>query len=353
MSVGQKSGKRLSSDDSVAASLVSGILSAAKLVGLDVAACLSTTSISDAALLTPTSRVDFTSCARLLSSIQDAAKDDGIGLSIGRELAFSSYNALGYAAANGNTLYDALLLLPRYESLIVTLANTEIIHLEKNVEVYWSLKGGQYMAMLEDVFFASWVTLGKLLAGTDKLALAVHFTHQAPGNLSSWNDTFGSDLLFDQDMAKVIFSKNSLALPILQSDPFVHQVMAKEAAHLTAAINDPSTASKVASWLRKQLPLGEPNQKALACHLNVSERTLRRYLQRENTSYQELLDDVREERANYYLLQTSLPIHEISRLLGYQHLTAFNAAYKRWTGSTPGSERSATTSPASSTTGHT
>lgn len=349
MSVGQKTSKQPSSDDSVAASLVCGILSAAKSIGLDLSSCLHIVALGDTALQTPTSRVDFTIFKQLLCAIQATAQDDDIGLRLGRELAFSSYNALGYAAANGETLYDALRLLPQYESLVVTSANTEIIDLEENMEVRWSLKNGQYIAIVEDMFFASWITLGTLLAGTEKLALAVHFTHQAPAVINSWHDTFGSDLVFDQDMARIIFSKKVLALPILQSDPFVHQVMTKEAAHLAAAISNASIASKVTNWLVKHLPQGEPHQRALASHLNMSERTLRRYLQRENTSYQKLLDDVRAERANYYLFQTSLPIHEISRLLGYQHLTAFNAAYKRWTGSTPGSERSATTSPSSIT----
>ena len=348
MGVGQKCSNRLNSDDSVAASLVSGILSAAELIGLDASNFLNSTPISRSALQIPTSRVDFTLFRQLLCTIEETANDDALGLRIGRELAFSSYNALGYAAANGATLYDALRLLPQYESLVVTSASTQVIDREKYVEVHWSLKCGQYMAILEDIFFASWVTLGTLLAGIDKLAQTVHFTHQAPAKLNMWHDIFCTDLLFDQNMARIFYSKDILALPILQSDPFVHQVMTKEAAQLAARIHDSSITTKVADWLRKQLPLGEPSQQALAAHLNMSERTLRRYLQRESTSYQALLDGVREERAHYYLQDTSLSIHEISRLLGYQHLTAFNAAYKRWTGSTPGSARSAARSPSPS-----
>ncbi|MBK6512254.1 MAG: helix-turn-helix domain-containing protein, partial [Haliea sp.] len=65
------------------------------------------------------------------------------------------------------------------------------------------------------------------------------------------------------------------------------------------------------------------------------QRTLRRHLQQEDTTYQALLDTVRRERASYYLHQTALSLQEISSRLGYQHLTAFNAAYKRWTGRTP------------------
>ncbi len=339
MTVGQKSRKWMSTGDTVAASLVSGVLSGIESIGLDVSACLMSTAIDEAALLTPTSRVDFTSFAKLLSSIQDVANDAGVVVCIGRELAFSSFNALGYAAANGKTLFDALLLLPKYESLVMTQAHTEIVELEESVEVHWSMKGGQYLAMLEGLFFASWITLGKLLSGTDELIMAVHFTHQAPEDIDSWRETFGSNLLFNQNIAKVIYSKGSLALPIMQPDPFVHQVMTKEADDLVFAINDPCVAAKVTNWMIRQLPRGEPDQKMLAGHMNMSERTLRRYLHQENTSYQQILDNVREERATYYLIQTSLSILDISMLLGYQQLTAFNAAYKRWTGYTPGSTR--------------
>lgn len=340
MNIGQKTRKKMTSDNTVAASLVSGVLSAVALIGLDVADSVEAAGIDEVTLLNPTSRVDFASFAHLLLSIQDLAEDDGIGLRIGRELALSSYNALGYAAANGETLFDALMLLPKYESLVVSLASTEVIDRGSCVEVCWSMTGGRYLAILEGLFFASWVTLGELLASNANLITAVHFTHGVPDSLDLWNDTFGSKILFDQPVAKVLFSKSTLALPVSQPDPFIYQVMTKEAECLKAAIHGPGLVTRVATWLAKQLPLGEPDQKNLACHLNMSERTLRRHLQLENTSYQEILDRVREERATYYLAQTSLSIQQISTLLGYQHLTAFNAAYKRWMGTTPGSTRS-------------
>lgn len=341
MNIGQKTRKGLNSDNTVAASLVSGVLSAAELIGLDVSSCVKASGIDETALLVPTSRVDFENFTHLLLSIQNLANDDGVGLRIGRELALSSYNALGYAAANGETLFDALMLLPKYESLVVSLASTEVIDRGTCVEVRWSMTGGRYLAILEGLFFASWVMLGELLAGDNvNLTSAVHFTHGAPDNLDLWSDTFGSNLLFDQPVAKVLFSKSALALPVSRPDPFIYQVMTKEAECLKAAINSPCLVTRVSTWLTKQLPLGEPEQKNLACHLNLSERTLRRHLQLENTSYQEILDRVREERATYYLAHTSLSIQEISTLLGYQHLTAFNAAYKRWNGTTPGSTRS-------------
>lgn len=328
----------MNSDNNVAASLVTGVLAAVESLGLDLNAadCLKAAGIDEKALHNPTSRVGFSCFTNLLLLIQKHAGDDGIGLRIGRELALSSYNALGYAAANGETLFDALRLLPEYESLVVSLANTEVVECGTSVEVHWSMSGGHYFAMLEGLFFASWVTLGELLASQSLQNIAVHFTHEAPGNLDIWHDTFGTSIRFDQPVAKVIYRQSTLALPISRSDPFIYQVMTKEAECLKAAINGPSLVTRIATWLTEQLPQGEPDQKRLACHLNMSERTLRRRLQQESVSYQVILDRVRKERANYYLEQTSLPIQEIAALLGYQHLTAFNAAYKRWMGSTPG-----------------
>ena len=318
------------------------MLAAVESLGLDLdaAACLNAAAIDENALHNPTSRVGFACFTNLLLLIQTHTGDDGIGLRIGRELALSSYNALGYAAANGETLFDALRLLPEYESLVVSLANTEVVEHDSSVEVLWSMTGGQYFAMLEGLFFASWVTLGELLANQSLSNIAVHFTHEAPETLGIWHDTFGSNIQFDQPVAKVVYSRSTLALPISRSDPFLYQVMTKEAECLKAAINGPSLITRVATWLTEQLPQGEPDQKRLACHLNMSERTLRRRLQQENVSYQLILDRVRQQRATYYLAQTSLPIQEIATLLGYQHLTAFNAAYKRWMGMTPGQARS-------------
>lgn len=339
MATGQKNKKQASFDDTVAASLVSGVLAGAVSLGADESVCLSSAGLSKDLLASPTARVDFSEFSALLQVIGRLMKDEASGVRLGGKLAVSSFNALGYAAASCNTLFDALHLIPKYESLVMTLGNTEIIERNERVEALWSMKGGQYMGLLEDLFLATWITLGKLLTGHDQPAMQVSFTHQSPKELSIWYDVFGSNLLFNQEVAGIRCDADVLALPILQSDPFVHSVMTKEADGLASAIKELSVAAQVTNWLIKQLPNGEPDQKLLASTLNLSERTLRRRLQQENTTYQRILDSVREERATYYLSETTLSLLDISMLLGYQQLTAFNAAYKRWTGCTPGSQR--------------
>lgn len=68
---------------------------------------------------------------------------------------------------------------------------------------------------------------------------------------------------------------------------------------------------------------------------NVSARTLIRYLREEGTTYQQLLDSVREELACWLLLQTDLPVEAVAERLGYEDTSNFSRTFRRWVGVTP------------------
>ena len=59
---------------------------------------------------------------------------------------------------------------------------------------------------------------------------------------------------------------------------------------------------------------------------------MRRRLQEEDTSYQEILDDVRAELASRYLTKEKRGIEEVAFLLGFSDPSAFTKAFRRWTG---------------------
>ena len=55
----------------------------------------------------------------------------------------------------------------------------------------------------------------------------------------------------------------------------------------------------------------------------------------EDTSYKELLDDVRHLLAKRYLDNKQLSIQEIAFTLGYSDIANFRRAFKRWQGMAP------------------
>jgi len=74
---------------------------------------------------------------------------------------------------------------------------------------------------------------------------------------------------------------------------------------------------------------------AIANTLCMTSRNLRRRLEAEGTSYQALLDGVRQSLARDYLNHSLLGVDDIAVALGFSDAAAFRHAFKRWTGITP------------------
>ena len=77
------------------------------------------------------------------------------------------------------------------------------------------------------------------------------------------------------------------------------------------------------------------DQDAVACHLGVSRRTLRRRLDAEGTSFHELTEVCRRNVGHALLVRSELPMIEIALRLGYSDHTAFSRAFSRWFGASP------------------
>lgn len=329
---------------SVASSLFDGIFSAAESISLPIKQHLAHKQITKMGEVTK--RIDIELFRQLILVLEQVNHDGNMGIKLGSQLGISSFSALGYAAASCSTLWDALLLIPKYESIVITLGKTEIVMDDQQVEVYWTMKEGQYLSLLEDLFLSSWLTLAQFFSGQrlvdgmgiNRGGISFHFTHSEPEKLADWQLFFGKLLSFNQEKAGVKFDKSLLNLELLQPDSYINEVMMKEAKELSSKLTEP-LSEQIASLLLMKLPLGEFEQKQLAQTLSMSERTLRRRLQDEGVNFKSLLEKVRRDKANYYLTETSLSLWDIATQLGYKQLTTFNAAYKRWTGKTPASQR--------------
>jgi AraC-like DNA-binding protein len=80
---------------------------------------------------------------------------------------------------------------------------------------------------------------------------------------------------------------------------------------------------------------GDSGIDAIAKRLGMSTRSLQRRLAEEQTGYNDLLAEVREEFAKRYLARGTLTASEVAYLIGFTEPPAFFKAFKRWTGLTP------------------
>jgi AraC-like DNA-binding protein len=125
---------------------------------------------------------------------------------------------------------------------------------------------------------------------------------------------------------------------IVSHDPIVAGFLERELEHQLQSVCGALTV-EVDRCLRVRLEDGLTMQE-VAKGFGMSERTLRRRLEDEGTSFRERLDRVRELRA-LELMQTH-QVQEIATLVGFQDARAFQRAFRRWTGKSPTELRSQT-----------
>ncbi len=92
---------------------------------------------------------------------------------------------------------------------------------------------------------------------------------------------------------------------------------------------------KVLDYLMKNSYLGILSLEDVAANFNMTARSLQRRLQNESVTFQQLADSVRKSLALHYLESGKYQLKEISHILGYNELSAFSRAFKRWTGKAP------------------
>jgi AraC-like DNA-binding protein len=121
--------------------------------------------------------------------------------------------------------------------------------------------------------------------------------------------------------------------------------MTKAVSEQTAAVilepvqGEAGIVAQVRASIASQLAQDRASLPLIARDLNLSPRTLQRKLSDANTSFQQLLDQTRQALAQGYLLRPDLSLADIAFLLGYQDQSAFNHAFREWTGGSPGSYR--------------
>ncbi|WP_420149660.1 AraC family transcriptional regulator [Spirosoma sp.] len=124
--------------------------------------------------------------------------------------------------------------------------------------------------------------------------------------------------------------------PILTANYELQQILLQKASSLLNTFGANQLLNeRILNYLIANAYLGIPSLEEIAANFNTSSRSLQRKLQEEGVTYQQLADSIRKSLAVHYLESGKYPIKEISYLLGYNELSAFSRAFKRWTGSTP------------------
>ncbi|WP_353232747.1 AraC family transcriptional regulator [Pseudomonas helleri] len=260
-----------------------------------------------------------------------------IGLELGRRMHVSSYGMLGYALLTSATLGDALRLALRYPALLGTLFE---LSLKIEDDQVWFCadhyhEDPQLAVFNAQLCLVSLKVICEDLIGQPLPLLAARFAHSKPDYHARYQHTFNCPRLFDAPDNAFAFAKQWLEYPLPLANTITHQAMAERCRKQNLEFTGRQTwLSRIRQLLAAQLNAA-PGLEGLAEQMNCSPRTLRRHLHDAGCSYQELLDELRFERAKLLLHETEWPIYRIADTLGFSETASFRHAFVRWSGVSP------------------
>ncbi len=262
------------------------------------------------------------------------------GLELGACYRITDYGPVSMAILSAETVEDALKVIKTYMLLFnPDIAAVEVARLARQVRVTVSLKTDTGRSESAHLFranvlaAASFRLMADIRAG-DAGLLALTLPQQLAQ--SGYQAFFGVPVALQGQDIVFYLDRDILARPIPTANPATFQLaIGLTGEHFNALLEREMGGLKQRILrLLESFPETYPDIGWMAQHLKITERTLRRRLDREAASYREIIHQVRFARARQLLAQTALSVEQVSARLGYSDSTNFRHAFRRWTGQT-------------------
>lgn len=281
-------------------------------------------------------RVPYATAAGLIDASAKASGCESFGFRLGRSFSLQQLGLVGRLTCTSENVGAALAGLIENFHLhdsggIVTLEKTS-----KLTSLSYRVIAPNRMSVTQvnDMCIACLCLIMRGLCGSGWNPARVDFARKAPRSDDCFREFFRAHVRFGAEKNALMFSNRWLDYPLDPVDPDDRLALAAIAGDLLKSA-DLGLAMIVRRFLHQRLASGSSDSCQVAEALGIHERTLRRRLERENTSFSQLLDEVRQTTSFHYLSDTDLSIGDIAALLGYGSTDAFDHAFQRWYGLSP------------------
>lgn len=296
--------------------------------------------ITAADLANPRRLLDLEQIATLLNGAARELGDDALGLHVGAHFGLTTLGPFSYVVLNAPTVGVALANLVRYSAALAQGFGTPSLQVRgetATLEIPWiGSADPNTLRHLVEGGLVILVRLMRRLTGPDWQPREVSLQHDAPADTRELAALVCPRLLFGCAAPSISFDARDLRVEVPGAD---RQLLPIAERQLRDALQ-PTAGSD--AWLREVEILvasrvcdGHPTIRSVAPQLGLSVRTLQRRLEERSILYRDLVAGVRFQLARGYLQETSNDLEEIAFLLGYAELSAFDHAFRRWTGQTP------------------
>jgi AraC-like DNA-binding protein len=283
-------------------------------------------------------RIPLHQAYALLETYIAAAEDALIGIRHAHALSLRAFPWLGMGLLASTTLAEGLNRLIELDPLIWDGIEIELrLPQEPSAEVALIMTPHLPMppAVIE-LALAGWVLLGPALWQIQDHGHRVSFQHAARATEADYQGIFGCPVSFQAEATAVYFPSTWLNQELRFADPSAGGMILKEARRLLAEPILLNLENELRAACFRAMPGPLPDTLALATALGLSARQLRQSMSERQLNLRNIQDATRREAALYWLGQANTVLTDVALACGFSEQSAFQRAFRRWTGLTPG-----------------
>jgi AraC-like DNA-binding protein len=309
--------------------------------GLDVGNLFALAGIDPRELEGPAARLTTEKISHLWELAVERSRNPAIALAQHQVARPAAFDVVGYTMMSCADLRGAFERLIRYLLILSDALTMTMTEEADGYRIDFVLFGGNRPIPRQRIefMFVSVISFCRWISRSDVSPRSVELAYPGPADQSPHRSAFRCPVTFDASRNSLLFARADMDLRLPTFNPQLAELHERYAGEYLRHFDHAQTSFRVREVIVRRLPDGEPRRDDVAVELCMSERTLQRRLEEEETSFVQLLDDTRRELADQYLGRLHLSLGQAAYLLGFADQSSFFRACRRWFKASPGEYR--------------
>ena len=266
--------------------------------------------------------------------------DPTLALRLGQRIGIESYGTFGFALMSCANLRESTELLLRYGKLFFEPGWKSQVH-DGGLLLRLDLSRGTpaQQQIVSELCFSQLSAIGNSLYRSRIEGAEIRFGFSEPSHAGSYRSILNAEVTFDAEYSELFLPGHVLDTPVKTANISEHVIFHQQCEEMLRGLGSVEKTTAAVRQLLTQSAGSFLDISQVALSLHVSERTLRRRLEAESTSFRSTFDEIRDLLAKEYLAKTELTVAEIAHLLDYSEAVNFRRAFFRWNSLTPSQYR--------------
>lgn len=325
---------------------VTSVIELAASRGASWTALVAASGLSPAELASPERAVPASAVLDTWAAAMRALGDPGFPMAYASAFSIENYPILGFAVLTAPSGREAFARAIRYGGIVGRSGAWSMVESADALTLRWARAGERTLGMrvANEAVLAEMVSSTRQALATGARPMAVRFRHPPPSDVRAHEAYFDAPVSWHCEDDALVLPRGLLDAVPRHANRGMSSYFEGQAASRLAeanALDDEHLVDKVARIVDGELLDGEPSLGKVARRLAMSDRTLRRGLVAEATTFRAVVDKTRTARAKVLMADPRVSLSDIAFALGFSEHAAFTRAFKRWTGTSPAAARRA------------